>query len=582
VRLLRIDQPGPQWNVRHIDLFQDNFAGDGTIAGTARADMAADILPVVRPDIMPGDSICVTVDDPEVGLAPDGHTLLGPAVYAYVGLFPQGQPGKSGSDLEAPESGLIGKRYPLVDSLMYDGAWWYCFRMDSVRSSDGHPVQDRYCFDLNDLVFTPGDTICYVFSAANNGVDETYWSRRYEGQGADFVTDDQDEALASPCEFTILPAGGWRRGGDILYIDDADDRGGPPQLCFDWAFEQLNLEDLVDRFDVLGPSSCVSNSLASRVMNVFAQIIGDPDPIYRKIIWNSGDLSNGLIGDGGPMSGGSGPEKSDDHSLLFTFLDQHPDNPGLYMSGDGIAEEWLMLTGPGAVSHKSIYIGHSLVSGDHRELAEPASPLLHGTGTVFVHTGIPDTLIAYGRCPVINDFDVLESTGIATSEIGNPDTGMDYVVAQATTNPVSTTARVVLSGFSYHYIHDHSAQYPTAGVEHLTDILTWFENAVEPTAIVPSFGSTTFLSGNYPNPFNPVTTIRYGIRERGHVSLKIYNVAGQLVRTLVNQVRTPREEAFTVTWDGRSNAGQQVASGVYFCRMVARDFTQTRKVVLLR
>ncbi|MEE9271360.1 MAG: T9SS type A sorting domain-containing protein, partial [Candidatus Krumholzibacteria bacterium] len=90
------------------------------------------------------------------------------------------------------------------------------------------------------------------------------------------------------------------------------------------------------------------------------------------------------------------------------------------------------------------------------------------------------------------------------------------------------------------------------------------------------------LEANYPNPFNPVTRIRYSIRERGHVSLRIYNAAGQLVRTLVNEVQTPRPDGFEATWEGRNNAGQTVSSGVYFYKMATKDFTQTKKMVLLK
>ncbi len=72
------------------------------------------------------------------------------------------------------------------------------------------------------------------------------------------------------------------------------------------------------------------------------------------------------------------------------------------------------------------------------------------------------------------------------------------------------------------------------------------------------------------------------IKDQGHVSLKIYNVAGQLVRTLVNEIQTPQVEGFSVTWSGKNNAGQAVSSGVYFYKLVARNFTETRKMVLLK
>ena len=91
----------------------------------------------------------------------------------------------------------------------------------------------------------------------------------------------------------------------------------------------------------------------------------------------------------------------------------------------------------------------------------------------------------------------------------------------------------------------------------------------------------SYLDLNYPNPFNPATAIRYRIAERGHVSLRIFNASGQLVRTLVDEVRAPGVE-HSVTWNGVNDAGQPVASGVYFCRLVTTNYTQTRKMILLK
>ena len=87
---------------------------------------------------------------------------------------------------------------------------------------------------------------------------------------------------------------------------------------------------------------------------------------------------------------------------------------------------------------------------------------------------------------------------------------------------------------------------------------------------------------NYPNPFDTMTTIRYSVPRDGHVSLKIYNVAGQLVRTLVNKDQAPRAEGFTVRWNGRNDAGTPVSSGVYFYKLMTKNFTQTKKMVLLK
>jgi len=571
VELLRVNTAGPQFSVRHIDLFQDNFASNGTLTGTARADGALDIAPNASPTILPGDSLCVTASP----IGTDANSGVGPAAYIYVAVWPPGQPGKAPAELEAPETRPnVGKRWPLVGTTVHDGVTWACFRMDSAVTMAGGIVADRYCVDLNDHVFTPGDTVCYIIAAADGAGNWQYWSRRLNGQGNDFVSDNLWEALNSPLEFTILPAGGHIRGGDILYVDDSDDRGGPVQLFFDSAFELIGIRDLVDRFDVLGPSSSVANSLASRVSNVQNQIVN----IYRKIIWCSGNLSSGLIGDGT-----GNPEKSDDYSLLFQLLDTGPDNPGVYISGDDVAQEWVTLAGAGAINLRSIYMNFSLLNGDHVAAGEAVSPLLTATGPCFIHLGVPDKLIAYGGCALINDFDVLDATGLAQVEYPWPGGAGDAIISQATGNSAASTARVILSGFSYHYIRDIGPGYPPSRVEHLVDILNWLVNSFEinPTGITNA-GARFFLENAAPNPFNPETVIRYGIKERGHVSLKVYNVAGQLVRTLVNEVKSPSESGFAVTWDGRNNAGQPVSSGVYFYKLTTGRYTQTKKMVLLK
>lgn len=90
------------------------------------------------------------------------------------------------------------------------------------------------------------------------------------------------------------------------------------------------------------------------------------------------------------------------------------------------------------------------------------------------------------------------------------------------------------------------------------------------------------LLQSYPNPFNARTTIEYEISKEGPVSLRIYNVAGQVVRTLVNGFRSPAQDPFVVEWDGRDDVGDEVASGVYYYRLVAAGFTQSKRMVFLK
>ncbi len=88
------------------------------------------------------------------------------------------------------------------------------------------------------------------------------------------------------------------------------------------------------------------------------------------------------------------------------------------------------------------------------------------------------------------------------------------------------------------------------------------------------------LEQNFPNPFNPSTRIVFSIGEAGHVSLRLFDSAGRLIRVLVDERREAgRHEEL---WDGKSTGGRAVASGIYFYCLVTGDFMQTRKMVLLR
>jgi len=98
----------------------------------------------------------------------------------------------------------------------------------------------------------------------------------------------------------------------------------------------------------------------------------------------------------------------------------------------------------------------------------------------------------------------------------------------------------------------------------------------------PSLPKAFSLGQNAPNPFNPSTTISYSVPEGQTVqaTLKVYDLRGRLVRTLVDAECQPGN--YSVFWDGRDEKGQQLSSGVYLYRMRAGDFTQTRKMVLLK
>ena len=91
---------------------------------------------------------------------------------------------------------------------------------------------------------------------------------------------------------------------------------------------------------------------------------------------------------------------------------------------------------------------------------------------------------------------------------------------------------------------------------------------------------TFFVAQNFPNPYNPETTIPYGLPEGVHVRLVIYNVLGQEIRTLVNEMQPAGYHR--VVWDNKDAFGRSVSNGVYLYRIVAGDFVQTKKMLILK
>ena len=88
------------------------------------------------------------------------------------------------------------------------------------------------------------------------------------------------------------------------------------------------------------------------------------------------------------------------------------------------------------------------------------------------------------------------------------------------------------------------------------------------------------LFNNYPNPFNPTTTIRYDLPREASVTLRVFSVMGREIRTLVDEVQSAGMQS--VVWDGRDNRGKSLASGVYMVRLEAGNDVRMVRVTLMR
>ncbi|HMV27105.1 MAG TPA: T9SS type A sorting domain-containing protein, partial [bacterium] len=88
------------------------------------------------------------------------------------------------------------------------------------------------------------------------------------------------------------------------------------------------------------------------------------------------------------------------------------------------------------------------------------------------------------------------------------------------------------------------------------------------------------LDQNFPNPFNPTTSIRFGLPQDGHIRVTVYNILGQFIAELLNENRTAGYH--NVIWNGRNATNQQVSSGIYLYRLETSQGVITRKMMLLK
>ncbi len=92
----------------------------------------------------------------------------------------------------------------------------------------------------------------------------------------------------------------------------------------------------------------------------------------------------------------------------------------------------------------------------------------------------------------------------------------------------------------------------------------------------------TQLLGNYPNPFNPETTISYSVAQAQHVTIEVYNVKGQLVRRLLNEQVNKTNTKLNIVWNGKDDDNNDVSSGIYFYKLVTDNYNKTNKMILMK
>ena len=549
---------GPAMNARDIDLAQDNFPERGSIdwgdlgSHSVRFDMANNISIASHLRNDPGDSIVVDVVPSRSGAGLDGPPLL------HYFLDPN----------------------PLFDSYRTAGlpAVGSTVGMPAVGSI-GLPKPGKWAFDLPDTGFLfPGDVLHYFIS----GTDAIGGPGGFDPQTALLPPDTTGFSTGFGLPQGYDPLFTLRAlptiSGDkdvywpfmILFIND-----GANEDSLDKWYQALDLyglsvgvRDGYDVYHVNGPSSGVGNGIGGRATPALLSE-------YTDILYTSGDLEVLTI-----ANGDFNTDAGDDVGTLTGWINQGEKD--IFLAGDGLAGD-LDQSGLATVDFLNNYLGVRFVTSNVRPLiANQAAPVVQPVGGDQIFRSI-SSWVAYGGCPNVNRFDAVESagTGVRSAEFLHPAgyPGM-YSYSAVTRNSIGTN-KVISMPMDLGFIFTDSGSGIPAHITVLADIM-WFMGIPGPIGDAPGdLPRIAFQADSHPNPFNPRTTIRYSLPQAGHLKLSIYNVRGQLVKTLIDGPR-PAGANQTIVWDGTDNLGSAAASGVYFFDARTAGESRIGKMTLLK
>jgi hypothetical protein len=552
---------GPGTSARELDLAQDNFPARGSFdfgdlaSHSVRFDSSNNISLAAHLRNDPGDSIVVDIVPVRAGAAFDGN----PTLYYTVDQNPVFTAGMRTSGLPAVGS-VVG--------------------MPAVGSS-GSATPGKWAFDLPDTGFLfPGDVLHYYISATDaiggvGGSNPQTSTLPADLTGFGVFGD----PMAYNSTFVVHALPSFKADASqptILFINDFANRGGENEWYT--ALNNIGLlsgEDY-DIYYVNGPSSGVGNGIGGRSNDIM--LAG-----YTEILYTAGDLGVNTI-----ANGDFDNDAGDDVGTLKAWLDAGGND--IFLTGDDLASD-LAQAGTVTLDLLENYLGVGLLTNDVRPLiGTQTAPLVKATGSNPVFDNVLQSWIAYGGCAGINTFDAVEvKTGSQRiAEFTNPAgaTGA-YSYSAATLNPTAGllgTSRVISMPYDLMFVYtDPSAAgnaLPARALM-LKDVLKYFGVTGDPGAVTPVLPGIAFATSNYPNPFNPSTTIKYSMPKAGHLSLNVYNVRGQLVKTLIDGNR-PAGADQTIVWDGTNNQGSAVSSGVYFYEARTNGEVKVQKMALVK
>lgn len=442
-------------------------------------------------------------------------------------------------------------------------------------TSSGQPVTGRWFFELPDVDFLyPGDHLEYYFEAVDTGGRTTTLPASTTGFGLHDNTFSRNFMVRGLPSVTDI--GGTQPS--VLVWDD----GGIDQQYLN-AFGQIGYVEGVDfdTYATLGSSSNVGNGIGSNTPT--GGHGADPQQMvgYDSMFYFASNLDAGLFSDG---SNAGSNDKGNDVNLLNQWTDQNSGAKNAAYFGDYVATGVNYDSAASQTYLQDVmgvdYQGYDVrpsIGGQQNALVQPS-----GNYGQFVVE-----FISNGGCLAVNEFDWIKPlTGASAGHLWyDPNTLAPF--------PETTVAASVVyddpgsAGVGYQVtfpfaLHRVLAPAARAGISPravlFAELLSLFG---EPTSggTVTSAPSRARAEMNvYPNPFNPSTQIEFA-NTRGLTGyVKVFNLRGELVRTL----HTGEFQVESFRWDGTDNRGASVASGVYVVKGVAGDQVLTKKAALVK
>ena len=544
VRVTAVDTYGPRFVVYDVDLANDSFPESG----------------VLDPDNLATNH--VRFDSGRTS-GSEGHDPIRTIISI------QGD----GTQLRTP-----ALHYRLIPNEVFDSV-----RTSGLPNSGSVPGAahggNGYHFDLPDTgFFYPGDVIHYYFTASQetpggletvmvpadtSGFSQNPWGANSRLPG--ICTYDQ--------QFSVRALPSMSQGGDhprILIWDDSCDPDFTSSLRHD--VNQAQAFTYHSGLDLYRTLATQYGSNMARVVS--PEILAG----YNAIFYFSGSNHWDILGNGSD-------EGLADLALLTQWLEEH-NHCGLFVNGDHVMAELASTAEGQYILHD--YLGATLVDDDlyPRINGNTRPQVLKMPAVPYFPSGI-DEWIVTGYCPDSRAMNAIQPLGSAVrlAEFANP-------AGQGGSYPYS--AMMVNEGpnqslsFSMPYDLRRIQQLPGwsgYGVSLRSRILgavtSMFSGVGYPVVDMTPVPDRLILSASaYPNPFNPATKISFNLPRSGHLNLKIYNVRGELVRTLADE---PHEAGpGQIVWNGDDQFGSNTASGVYFYELSFGEDVITEKMMLVK